>query len=389
MSREHAGSPTMAALPAANEARGDGEPPELELRGISKRFGRVEAVAECDLAVRRGEILALLGPSGCGKTTLLNIIAGFEMPDAGDVLLRGRSLVDVPPNRRDVGLVFQHYALFPHLTVRDNIGYGLRARRLAADAIAARVGEMVDLLKLGGLERRYPAELSGGQRQRVALARALAIRPVLLLLDEALSALDKNLREQMQIELSLLLRELGITSVIVTHDQREAFSMAHRIALMDKGRIVQCGLPAEVYARPRTSFVLEFLGSANCLRARVTSLDDGTVEVRTAAGLVIRQPAAAAVGTGAVRVYIRTEDLRLSRSPTAAQPDRPGEIALVTFLGSVKRYVVLVGGQQVLVEAPAGASEAEVAVGDAVYLDVRSEEHTSELQSLRHLVCRL
>jgi ABC-type Fe3+/spermidine/putrescine transport system ATPase subunit len=370
MRPERAGSPAVAAATPGDDARRTAEPVELELRGIRKSFGRVQAVVDCDLSVQRGEIVALLGPSGCGKTTLLNIIAGFEEPDAGDVVLRGRPLIDVPPNRRDVGLVFQHYALFPHLTVRENISYGLRARRIAQAAIAARLGEMVDLLKLGGLEARYPAELSGGQRQRVALARALAIRPVLLLLDEALSALDKNLREQMQIELSLLLRQLAITTIIVTHDQREAFSMAHRIALMDKGRIVQSGMPADVYARPRSSFVLEFLGSANCLRGTAAARADGSVEVRTPTGLMMRQPAPTAIAAGAVRVYIRTEDLRLSKLPTAAQPHQPGQVALVTFLGSVKRYVVLVGGQQVLVEVPCGAADAEVAVGDAVYLDV-------------------
>jgi ABC-type Fe3+/spermidine/putrescine transport system ATPase subunit len=174
----------------------------------------------------------------------------------------------------------------------------------------------------------------------------------------------------MQIELSLLLRQLAITTMIVTHDQREAFSMAHRIALMDRGRIVQCGMPAEVYAQPRTSFVLEFLGSANCLRGTATPHEDGSVEIRTAAGIVIRQPAAAAgAGSGGVRAYIRSEDLRLSKVPTAAQPHEPGHVALVTFLGSVKRHVVLVGGQQVLVEVPSGVVDADVAVGDPVYLD--------------------
>jgi ABC-type Fe3+/spermidine/putrescine transport system ATPase subunit len=367
---ERAGSAVATTAPRQETPRVT-ESIDLQLHGIAKRFGHVEAVVDCDLDVHRGEILALLGPSGCGKTTLLNIIAGFEEPDAGEVVLRGQPLVDVPPNRRNVGLVFQHYALFPHLTIRDNIAYGLRARRLARDAIASRVGEMLDLLKLHGLETRYPAELSGGQRQRVALARALAIRPLLLLLDEALSALDKNLREQMQVELSLLLRQLAITTIIVTHDQREAFSMAHRIALMDRGRIVQSGMPAEVYAQPRTSFVLEFLGSANCLQGTAMPQEDGSVEIRTATGIIIRQPASATgPGAGDVRVYIRTEDLRLSKTPTMAQPHEPGHVALVTFLGPVKRYVVFIGAQQVLVEIHSGVPDAGAAVGDAVYLDV-------------------
>ncbi len=344
---------------------------ELALLGVSKSFGRVRAVIDCSLEVHRGEIVALLGPSGCGKTTLLNIIAGFEEPDAGDVVLRGRSLVGVPPNRRDVGLVFQHYALFPHLTVRDNISYGLRARRLPGDTIATRVSEAVALLKLNGLEDRYPAALSGGQRQRVALARVLAIRPVMLLLDEALSALDKNLREQMQVELSLLFRHLEITTILVTHDQREAFSMAHRIALMEAGHIVRVGTPTDVYASPGSTFVLEFLGSTNCFRGTARPVAHRGVEIQTSAGILIRHPDVSALPPGApVRVYVRTEDLSLSRTPTSAQPEVPGVVELVTFLGSVKRYVVLVGGEQVLVEIPSGAAAIDVGIGDRVYLDV-------------------
>ncbi len=340
---------------------------ELELTAVSKRYGAVAAAADVTLDVQRGETVALLGPSGCGKTTLLNLIAGFETPDAGEVRLRGRVLNDVPPNRRDIGLVFQHYALFPHLTVRDNIAYGLRARRLPRTVIGERVQEAVEMLKLHGLEARYPSELSGGQRQRVAVARALAIRPLLLLLDEALSALDKNLREQMQVELSLLIRRLQITTILVTHDQREAFTMGHRIALMDRGRLVQVGTPAEVYRRPRSSFALEFVGSANCLHGEVATVG-AVVRVRMTSGLVVTQTAATAPPAGPVRVYVRSEDVRLSAKPTAVHPETPGRLELVTFLGAFTRCVVSLGAEQVHAELPTAVA-APFRVGDDVFVE--------------------
>ncbi len=367
--------PRIAATAlAAEEGNGSARPRpvDLELLDVSKSFGRVQAVTGGSLVVHRGETLALLGPSGCGKTTLLNIIAGFEYPDTGEVRLRGRPITTVAPNHRDIGLVLQHYALFPHLTVRRNIDYGLRARRLPAATIAERVGEVVGLLKLDGLDDRYPAQLSGGQRQRVAVARALAIRPVVLLLDEALSALDKNLREQMQVELSLLLRRLEITTVLVTHDQREAFAMGDRIAVMEAGRIVQTGTPAEVYARPRTRFVLEFLGSTNCLAAEARATADGWLEVWTGQGLRLRQRAGS-VAAGRARLYVRAEDVRLSPAPTPVHDASPGRVGLVTFLGAVRRYVVLLGGEQVIAEVPVHAGGDEVSVDDLVYLDFDPE----------------
>jgi ABC-type Fe3+/spermidine/putrescine transport system ATPase subunit len=329
----------------------------LELKDVEKRFGTVAAVDRCSLAVARGEILALLGPSGCGKTTLLNLVAGFEDPDAGDIRLAGRSLLGVPANRRNMGMVFQQYALFPHMTVAANIAYGLEARTLPRDEIAKRVDENIALLHLDGLEKRYPAELSGGQRQRVAVARALAIRPDLLLFDEAFSALDKNLRETMQVELSLLLRRLGITAILVTHDQREAFALADRIAVMERGRIVQAGPPREVYRQPRSAFVLEFLGSTNRIPVR---LEGGRL---LAAGLDFTLPG---VESGIDGVYLRTEDLGLSDAPTAVHPGPAGVIALATFLGGVQRYVVSLGELSLVSDRPPG--EADRAVGDRVYL---------------------
>ena len=345
-----------------------GRPVDLVIRQVSKRFGAVTAVSECTLNVHRGEILALLGPSGCGKTTLLNVIAGFEEPDAGEISLRGRSLHGVPPNRRETGMVFQHYALFPHLTVLGNVGYGLRARGVARRTVEETVAETLELLKLTGLADRYPAALSGGQKQRVAVARALAIRPQLLLLDEALSALDKNLREEMQIELSLLLRRLEITTILVTHDQREAFALADRIAVMSAGHVVQVGSPADVYRDPRSSFVLEFLGSVNRLAGRMDATG-----IRTACDFVFPQPTASPAPEEPVRVYLRAEDIGLSRTPTTVHLTTPGRILLVTFLGATTRYVIDVAGQQILADRPAEHGSPGFSPGDHVFVDFRPE----------------
>lgn len=339
---------------------------DLDIRGVSKRYGALKAVDNSSLAIRKGEIISFLGPSGCGKSTLLNMIAGFITPDAGDILLAGRSLVDLPPNRRETGMVFQHYALFPHMTVRDNIAYGLEARRQPAALIRERVATMLSLLKLDEFGGRYPAELSGGQRQRVAVARALAPQPKVLLLDEALSALDKNLREEMQIELSLLLRRLQITTILVTHDQAESFAISDRIAIMERGRIVQVGTPEEVYRNPVSSFVLRFLGSANELPAIVEKTADGHPVAVAQCGVRVSEPGAGRPGEN-VGIFVRSEDTRLSKQPTDLHPARPGVITLVTFLGSVSRFVVDLGGLQIVADYPAGFRA--LAVGDAVYID--------------------
>lgn len=331
----------------------------LALTAVEKRFGAVTAVDRCTLSVERGEVLALLGPSGCGKTTLLNLIAGFEDPDAGEIRLGDRSLLGVPANRRNMGMVFQQYALFPHMTVAANIAYGLEARGLPQTGIAQRVAENVALLQLGGLEQRYPMELSGGQRQRVAVARALAIHPDLLLLDEAFSALDKNLREAMQVELSLLLHRLGITAILVTHDQREAFALADRIAVMEHGRIVQVGAPEELYRRPNSTFVLEFLGSTN--RIPVRRAGD-----RLVGGALAFPPPEGAGSNEIDCVYLRTEDLALADQPTTVHTGEPAEIALSVFLGNVHRYVVTLGESSLICDRPPG--EPERPVGARVFL---------------------
>lgn len=352
-----------AATPAAIQ------PPagdvDLEIRNVSKVFGAVRAVDNANLAIRRGEMIAFLGPSGCGKSTLLNIIAGFIEPDEGEIWLRGRLLNNVPPSHRETGLVFQHYALFPHMRVAENIGYGLAARRQPAATIRERVAEMISLLKLQGLENRYPAELSGGQRQRVAVARSLAVRPQVLLLDEALSALDKNLREEMQIELSLLLRQLQITTILVTHDQREAFAVGDRIIVMDRGHIVQIGTPQEVYLQPKSSFVLKFLGSANALKGRVAATGSN-LEAQLESGIIMPAPSGLAAGANVV-AYVRSESVKLSTAPTGIHKTKPGTVKLETFLGSIRRYVVELGAEQVVADCT--PQDATFAAGTPVFVD--------------------
>ncbi|WP_188052346.1 ABC transporter ATP-binding protein [Aureimonas fodinaquatilis] len=335
---------------------------------MSKRFGSLYAVNNSSLAIHKGEIISFLGPSGCGKSTLLNMIAGFIQPDAGDIRLAGRSIVDLPPNKRETGMVFQHYALFPHMTVKANIAYGLEARGQPAALIKERVSTMLSLLKLDSFGDRYPAELSGGQRQRVAVARALAPRPKVLLLDEALSALDKNLREEMQIELSLLLRQLQITTIMVTHDQAEAFAVSDRIAIMEQGHIVQVGTPEDVYRNPASSFVLRFLGSANEIPALLQAAGSSSLDAVAPTGLYVTGAQGGGKAGDATAIFLRSEDIRLSAQPTELHRSNPGRITLVTFLGSISRFVIDLSGIQIVADYPTDFRS--LAVGDAVYLDV-------------------
>jgi ABC-type Fe3+/spermidine/putrescine transport system ATPase subunit len=346
--------------------------PALSLNSLRKSFGSNLVVDRCDLALRKGEILALLGASGCGKSTLLNMVAGFESPDYGTIVLDGKRIDTLPPNRRDIAMVFQSYAMFPHMTVGDNIAYGLRARRVHRTIVQSRVAEVVQLLKLSGLEARYPAQLSGGQRQRVAVARALAVNPRMLLLDEAFSALDRNLREDMQLELSLLLRKMKITTILVTHDQREAFALADRVAIMEAGRIAQIGTPEEIYRDPTSSYVLRFLGTINRIQGAV-SRADGKLQVRLADGVVF------SAGTDAIQtphppvvwVDIRAEDIAISEAPTCVHSAAPATIVLRTFLGSQERFVLKLEDNQIVVDRASQArrNDKPLGTGDLVYLD--------------------
>jgi putative spermidine/putrescine transport system ATP-binding protein/spermidine/putrescine transport system ATP-binding protein len=292
----------------------------VRLDGVSKRFGNSVALDEAWLKVRRGEFMTLLGPSGCGKTTLLNLVAGFLAPDNGEIFIDGALVTDVPTFRRETGIVFQNYALFPHMTVANNVAYGLKARGVGRDEIRQRVGEALAMMKLGGFEDRKPRQLSGGQQQRVALARALVIRPRVLLLDEPFSALDKNLRASMQVEVKEIQRTLGVTTIFVTHDQSEALSLSDRIAVMSGGRICQIDAPEELYRRPASRFVASFIGEGSLLRARLDRIE-GASAVAMIGTTAIRVPAAplAGVAPGAlVDLFIRPEHLRIANAGTSS-----------------------------------------------------------------------
>ncbi len=313
--------------------------PALEIEGLSKRFGQASAAAVdgVSLKVAHGEFVTLLGPSGCGKTTTLNLIAGFIPADAGEIKLGGRAIGNLPPFRRDLGIVFQDYALFPHMTVAENIGFGLRMRSIPPKEVESRVDEALALVQLTGLGSRRPLQLSGGQRQRVALVRALVIRPTILLLDEPLSNLDLKLREEMRAEISGLQRRLGIATVFVTHDQGEALTMSDRIAVMHSGRIEQLGTPSDIYERPATRFVAGFIGSINMLPAKVEAVAGGGYgQLATAAGPAIaRLPGGVGVGAAAT-LTVRPERLRLA--PVGGAPDGsnswPATIESLIYLGA-------------------------------------------------------
>jgi putrescine transport system ATP-binding protein len=287
----------------------------LEITGVSKRFGATLAVDEVSLSVKHGEFFALLGPSGCGKTTLLRLIAGFEIPDNGRIFIGGTDITDVPPYARPVNMMFQSYALFPHMDVAANMAFGLRQQRMDRRSIAARVDEILTLVQMTDYRRRRPHELSGGQRQRVALARALAKMPKLLLLDEPLAALDRKLRGQTRLELTGIQERLGITFLVVTHDQEEALSMASRVAVMNRGRIAQIGSPAEIYEQPNSRFVADFVGETNLFEGKLTIDSNGPALAVAGLGEPIPLPSGTKLSEGAIAALaVRPEQLVLDRS---------------------------------------------------------------------------
>jgi ABC-type Fe3+/spermidine/putrescine transport system ATPase subunit len=309
------------------------------IRGVVKRFGAVTAVDAVDLTVADGELFTLLGPSGCGKTTLLRLLAGFYPPDGGTIRFGDRVVNGLAAYERRIGMVFQNYALWPHMTVAENVGYGLRLRRLPAEEIAARTREGLGKVNLTGFEARYPGQLSGGQQQRVALARALVLSPDILLLDEPLSNLDAKIRVQVRAEIRRLQRELGITTIYVTHDQEEALSLSDRVAVMRDGRVLQVGSPRELYERPRTRFVADFVGTNNLLPGEVESrAGEGDLVVRTALG-PLRAIAGAAVA-GRCVLAVRPENVALGPAEAGDGNRVAGRVSLVSYLGSTVRYDV-------------------------------------------------
>jgi spermidine/putrescine transport system ATP-binding protein len=350
----------------------------VELRSVTKKFGSFTAVEDVNLAVRAGEFMTFLGPSGCGKTTVLRMISGFETPTQGTVLLDGRDVTHEPPYRRDVNQVFQSYALFPHLTVAENIAFGLRMRKASSAEIEERVKRGVDLVSLGGFEDRKPSQLSGGQRQRVALARAIVCEPKVLLLDEPLSALDAKLRHQMQMELKRLQQRLGITFIFVTHDQSEALTMSDRIAVINKGRIEQLGNVYEIYHSPRTTFVANFIGHANILNAEVIERGDGRVHIKLGGklDLVIRDENLAP-STETLLVSIRPEKIHIERQrPTGDYNVFEAEVAEEFFKGATDELTLRheSGLELLAIAANESAHQESFCKGDKVFCSLHPND---------------
>ena len=347
----------------------------VEFRGMTKRFGDVTAIDDISFSVGKGETIALLGPSGCGKTTILRMIAGFENADNGSVMVDGKDMAGLRPYERNVGLLFQHYALFPHMSVAENIAYGLRHRGYERGAIPARVAEMLELVRLPGFGARRPDQLSGGQQQRVALARALAIGPSLLLLDEPLSALDAKLRHDLRIELKQVLAAVGSTAIVVTHDQEEAMSLGERVFVMSHGKIMQIGSPNDVYWRPNSRFIAEFMGRANWLRGRLVAKDATTATFRSVHGWEMPVPAVPALPEGEIDLCVRPETLDVSPVSDAAAPTGlVGRVEDVVPLGAVLQMEIALGGDVRILATQPNRPDRLYRVGQQVQLSVQGHE---------------
>jgi putrescine transport system ATP-binding protein len=355
------------SLPAVAE-------PIIRLAGVSKSFDAVPVVQDIDLAIERGEFFSLLGASGCGKTTLLRLLAGFERPDSGSIAIDGIDMGGVPPYRRPVNMMFQSYALFPHMSVADNVAFGLKQDRLPREEISRRTRDIIELVQMTGYERRKPDELSGGQRQRVALARAIVRQPKLLLLDEPLAALDRKLREETRLELVSIQARIGITFVMVTHDQEEAMTMSGRIAVMKEGRIEQIGSPREIYEYPANRFVADFIGTANMFEGVLAADASGRLRLAVAGlGMALDLGDSGDLTAGAAAaLMIRPEKLLLTREhPHEASNLLQGVVRDIAYLGNLSVYHVDIGGAKPMQAAVANlrhGSAAGIAAGDAVFL---------------------
>lgn len=324
----------------------------LEIRDVVKKFPGVTAVDHVSVQIMEGEIFSLLGPSGCGKSTLLRLVAGLENQDMGDILIAGKLVNDIPPYRRDCSTVFQNHALFPHMTVVGNIGFGLVERKMPKREIETKVSQKIDLVTLGGMEGRRPDQLSGGQKQRVALARSLVLEPMILLLDEPLASLDRKLRKEMQVELKRIQREVGTTFLNVTHDQKEALSLSDRIAVMHEGKFLQIGTPNEIYETPQTVFVASFMGATNIFLGRVVSKKDAKIELETKDGFRIFAPAPEGIGSDDIAGFsVHPELIRIGPVDTGSQPLDPqkqttfdGIIKEVFYQGNFSEITVVITG---------------------------------------------
>jgi spermidine/putrescine transport system ATP-binding protein len=377
-----AASESQAPVAAPGATRRAAELPAIELAGVVKEFHArgevVTAVRGLDLAIAEGEFFSLLGPSGCGKTTTMRMIAGFEEPTEGAIRLHGSDVTGIPPNKRDVNMVFQSYALFPHMSVFENVAFGLRRKKAAKDEITRRVGEMLDIVDLAGRGQRRPRELSGGQQQRVALARALVNRPRALLLDEPLGALDLKLRQAMQVELKRIQREVGITFVYVTHDQVEALTMSDRIAVMNDGAIEHLGTPREIYEHPRTRFVAGFIGTSNLLTGTATRVADGhaVIEVSAEERIVVPVTGQGLAAGSPLQLTVRPEKIEISATRPAGQGCvLRGDVTDVAYLGTSTNFsVATTTGAEIVVFQQNSAAAGDVAArGDSVWLSWQPE----------------
>jgi putative spermidine/putrescine transport system ATP-binding protein len=354
---------------------------DVELRNIRKTFGQNVVVENFNLQIGQGECISFLGPSGCGKTTTLNIIAGFLEPDQGDILIKGKRMNGVPSNKRELGMVFQTYSLFPHMTVAENVAYGLKLRKMPKAEIAQKVQRVLELVKLPHVADRYPKQLSGGQRQRIAIARALVIEPSLLLLDEPLSNLDAKLREELRDELKRLHTETGVTTIFVTHDQEEALYLSDRIVVLDHGKVEQIGTPWDIYNRPASEFVHTFIGKSNRIPGTVSGLDNGRIVVATDAGFrLAASPKDRTFKTGdRVSAYIRPEKIAIlpvgdGSSPSGNPNPVQGTVKLLSFLGAFVECEVEVGTVSLSVRVQATGQELRLETGQTVTLDWDPED---------------